>query len=149
MRDVNKWIITGAAIALIAGCSGGESESDSDSSAANEQPGAAADAQLADLTGDAAHGEQLFGQCAACHTLDPGVSRVGPSLNGVVGRDAGSLSGFAYSPAMRASGISWTRETLFDFLANPQAMVAGNRMSFPGLRDPQDRADLIAYLETQ
>ena len=97
--------------------------------------------------GDAARGEQKFIECGACHSLKAGVTIVGPSLAGVFGRKAGSLTDFRYSPAMRRSGITWTAQTLDTFIADPQKMVPGNRMAYAGLTDAADRADLISYLQ--
>lgn len=97
--------------------------------------------------GDAARGEQRFRECAACHSVEPGVNNVGPSLAGLFGRHAGSLPDFRYSPAMRKSGITWTPQTLDAFIADPQQRVPANRMPYGGLPDPAARADLIAYLE--
>jgi len=106
-----------------------------------------AEVALADLTGDAAAGKTVFTKCMACHSIEQGRNRVGPHLHDVVGRDAGSVEDFNYSDANRNSGITWSREILFDYLVAPQQYVPGTRMAFPGLKDPQDRADLIAYLE--
>jgi cytochrome c len=96
--------------------------------------------------GDAARGEVRFQECAACHKLDAGVNGLGPSLHGIFERKAGELSDFRYSPALKRSGIVWSPQTLEAYLADPQAMVPGNRMPYAGMADPGDRADLIAYL---
>jgi cytochrome c len=96
--------------------------------------------------GDSTRGEQRFTDCAACHAPQPGVANVGPSLQGVFGRKAGTLADFRYSPALRRSGITWTPETLDTFLADPQKSVPNNRMPYAGMPDAADRADLIAYL---
>ncbi|GGI76593.1 hypothetical protein GCM10007973_11870 [Polymorphobacter multimanifer] len=104
---------------------------------------------FASLTGDAANGEKVFGQCRACHVTDPGVNRVGPSLHGVIGRTAGSIEGFKYSPANKNSGLVWSEEQLFTYLEAPQKTIPGTYMAFAGLKKPQDRADVIAYLKTQ
>ncbi|MCR6631083.1 MAG: cytochrome c family protein [Magnetospirillum sp.] len=104
---------------------------------------------LAQAAGDAAAGEKVFNQCKACHTVQAGQNRVGPSLHGVVGRKAGSVEGFNYSPAMKNSGITWTAETLDKYLAEPKTVVVGNKMAFAGLKKPEDRANVIAYLEQQ
>jgi cytochrome c len=96
---------------------------------------------------DVAKGETVFKKCAACHKLD-GSNAVGPHLNGVVGRPVASAEGFSYSDAMAAHGGDWTPETIFAFLASPKKDIPGTKMSFAGLPKPQDRADLIAYLET-
>ena len=96
--------------------------------------------------GDAARGEKRFEECATCHTIERGVNNVGPSLHGVVGRKAGEIADFRYSPAMKRSGITWTAQTLDMFIADPQKEVPGNRMPFAGMPDAGERADLIAYL---
>jgi len=97
--------------------------------------------------GDAARGEKRFEECATCHSTERGVNNVGPSLFGVLGRKAGEIADFRYSPAMRTSGITWTAQTLDKFVADPQQEVPGNRMPFAGMPDAGDRADLIAYLQ--
>lgn len=100
---------------------------------------------------DVAAGEKDFGKCRACHKLD-GSDGQGPHLNGVVGRPVASISGFGYSPAMTehaAAAPEWTPEALQEFLTNPKGVVPGTKMVFAGLKDPQDRADLIAYLQSQ
>ena len=97
--------------------------------------------------GDAARGEQKFVECAACHSVEPGVSNVGPTLAGIFGRKAGALAEFRYSAAMRKSGITWTSQTLDEYLADPQKRIPANRMPYAGLTDAAARADLIAYLE--
>ena len=100
--------------------------------------------------GDPEAGAKVFGKCRACHAVEPGVNRVGPTLHGVVGREVASAPGFDYSPAMRAwaGGKTWTPELLDAFLADPRHTVIGTTMVFAGVRDPQDRADLLAYLES-
>jgi cytochrome c len=97
--------------------------------------------------GDPARGEKRFEECATCHTVERGVNNVGPSLNGVIGRKAGEIADFRYSPAMKKSGLTWTPQTLDTFIADPQKEVPGNRMPFAGMPDAADRADLIAYLQ--
>ena len=104
---------------------------------------------LASLTGDAAKGEKVFGQCKTCHVAEKGVNRVGPSLWGVVGRPAGSIANFKYSPANKNSGLTWSEDQLFTYLEAPQKVVKGTYMAFAGLKKPQDRADVIAYLKTK
>jgi cytochrome c2 len=100
----------------------------------------------AQADGDPARGEQRFVDCAACHAPQPGIANVGPSLQGVFGRKAGTLADFRYSPALKRSGITWTPETLDIFLADPQKTVPNNRMPYAGMPDAADRADLIAFL---
>jgi cytochrome c len=104
-------------------------------------------AGVARADGDAARGEAKFQDCAACHKLEAGANNVGPSLQGVFTRKAGELADFRYSPAIKRSGIAWTPETLDKFIADPQAMVPGNRMPYAGMASASDRADLIAYLQ--
>ncbi len=96
---------------------------------------------------DAAAGGMAFQQCADCHS--PGNSDgVGPGLKGVFGRRAGSKDGFIYSPALAKSTVFWDALTLDNFLADPQKAQPGTSMNFPGVTDPKERADLIAYLKT-
>jgi cytochrome c len=90
--------------------------------------------------GDAEAGAQVFQTCAACHTLEQGVHRTGPSLAGVFGRKAGAAEGFhRYSEALRSADLVWREDTLNGFLANPQAFLPGNRMTFRGIDDAQAR----------
>jgi cytochrome c len=97
--------------------------------------------------GDAAAGKIVFNQCAACHTVEPNAApKMGPHLNGLFGRAAGSVPGFAYSPAMTSSGIVWDETAFRQFIHNPQAYVPGTRMPFPGLRNDTQIDNLIAYL---
>lgn len=93
---------------------------------------------------DAARGEQLYARCAACHAL--AYDRVGPRHCGLLGRRAGSVPGFDYSAAMKKSGIVWTANALDRFLAAPLEVVPGTTMTYAGVADPKERADLIAYL---
>ncbi len=94
---------------------------------------------------DAAHGKALFATCGECH-LDP-LGEKAPSLDGVVGRKAGSTD-FAYSSAMKSSGITWTPDRLQAFLQNPTAVVPGTKMGFGGTDSASDAADIVAYLQT-
>lgn len=103
----------------------------------------------ASLTGDATKGEQVFAVCKTCHVAEAGVNRVGPSLWGVVGRKAGTIANFKYSPANKNSGLVWTEDQLFTYLEAPQKVVKGTYMAYAGLKPAQDRADLIAYLKTK
>ena len=93
---------------------------------------------------DAARGKQLYARCAACHALD--YDRVGPRHCGLIGRRAGSVPGFDYSPAMKRSKLVWTKENLDRFLADPVRTVPGTAMTYAGVADSKERADLIAYL---
>ena len=100
--------------------------------------------------GDAAAGEEVFKKCAGCHAIGEGAkNKVGPELNGVVGRKAGSVEGFNYSAAMKEAadkGLVWGPDTLNPFLTKPQDFLPGTKMAFPGLSNPDDVANVIAYL---
>jgi len=100
--------------------------------------------------GDVANGEKVFRKCAACHTVEAdGPARVGPNLHDVVGRVTGSFEGYAYSEVMTtmgAEGHVWTPEELDKYLENPRQFAPGTKMAFVGLRKPEERADVIAYL---
>ena len=99
------------------------------------------------LAGDPARGEAVFARCHACHR-DDGLEAIGPHLDGVVGRQKASVAGFAYSGALRAmGGEEWTPERLDEFLRNPRGYAPGTKMAFAGLRDAQDRVDVIAWLQ--
>lgn len=107
---------------------------------------------VGDELGDADRGETLFAKCKGCHEVGKGAkSRIGPHLNGLFGRTAGSIDGFRYSKAFDragAKGLEWHADTLAAFIANPKAIVPGTRMSFRGYDDATDQADLLAYLRT-
>jgi cytochrome c len=100
--------------------------------------------------GDLANGKHVFAQCAACHTATKGgPNMTGPNLYGVFGRKAGSLEGFSYSDDLKATGFTWDAPHIDTWITNPRAVAPGTRMSFPGLKDPKDRADVIAYLKAE
>ncbi len=97
---------------------------------------------------DASAGESVFGKCRACHKLEQGANAVGPYLHGVVGREIDTAEGYSnYSGALEQVGEVWTPENLFNYLENPREMAPGTTMSFAGLPDPEDRVNLIAYLD--
>jgi cytochrome c len=100
--------------------------------------------------GDANAGAVVFKKCATCHIVDSDTNKVGPSLNGVLGRKAGTHPDFAYSASMKAAGdggLVWDEATLRDYLHNPRVKVKGTKMAFVGLKDDQEITDLIAYLK--
>lgn len=98
--------------------------------------------------GDAHSGGELYRTCVACHSLEPGVHLTGPSLAGAFGREAGEAEGFnRYSPGLAAADFDWTADTLNAWLADPQAMISGTYMIFPGVEDDKARADLVAFLK--
>lgn len=174
MKTIALSAIAAVALAALAACSGSE-KSDSEPAAepvaetaaapateavaadtgAAPDPAAAVDAApaaatavaFADFTGDAANGAKVFMQCKTCHVIDEGQNRVGPSLHAIIGRTAGQIPGYSYSAANKNSGIVWTEEALFNYLEDPRKAIPGTKMYFPGLKKPQDRADVIAYLK--
>jgi cytochrome c len=109
-----------------------------------------ATAAAAQDLGDPDRGAELYQQCSGCHQIGSGAKdRIGPHLNGIFGRRAGSSDGYRYSDSMArmgADGLTWTLETLDAYVANPRALVSGTRMSYRGMKDAGDRADLLAYL---
>ena len=105
-------------------------------------------AAAARADGDPAKGEQTFKVCKTCHQIGEGAKNfVGPKLNGVVGRKAGTVEGYNYSDANKNSGLTWDEATLTKYLKNPREMVPGTKMAFPGLPKDEDIANVIAYLK--
>lgn len=96
---------------------------------------------------DAAKGKQIFTRCQACHSIEAGTNKVGPSLHGLVGRPSGSIEGFNYSDAMKNAHLTWDEATLDKYLSGPRALVPGTKMVFPGLPKEEDRLNVIAYLK--
>ncbi|CAA6668146.1 unnamed protein product [Spirodela intermedia] len=99
--------------------------------------------------GNAQAGEKIFRtKCAQCHSVDKGGGhKQGPNLNGLFGRQSGTTAGYSYSAANKNKGVIWEESTLYDYLLNPKKYIPGTKMVFPGLKKPQERADLIAYLK--
>lgn len=163
MKKVHILLSGPAVLGLIAisACSGGSEETPASGTETTSEVAAAPEApsadsidtldgtMLADFSGDATAGAAIFPQCRACHVRDAGVNRTGPSLHDIVGSEAGGIDGFTYSDANANSGITWTPEKLFQYLENPRRVTPGTRMAFRGLPDPQDRADLIAFLQSE
>jgi cytochrome c len=100
----------------------------------------------AQSVGDAQRGAQVFNQCKICHSLEAGKNMLGPSLHGLIGRKSGSVPGFAYSSAMKNSNVTWNDDTLSKYLSDPKAFIPGDKMAFPGVKDPNKLGDLLAYL---
>lgn len=99
--------------------------------------------------GDAIKGKTVFARCGVCHSVESaGPAKMGPNLYGVVGRRAGTLPGYKYSPAMAASGLKLDEATIGRFLAGPSQVVPGTKMMIPPVANPQDRANVIAYLKS-
>ncbi|HUN47676.1 MAG TPA: cytochrome c family protein [Stellaceae bacterium] len=111
---------------------------------------AAASVNLAHAAGDASAGEAVFKKnCMVCHTTEAGKNKLGPSLHGVVGRHSASISDYSYSDAMKKADKTWDPATLDTYLTNPRGLVPGTKMIFVGLKNEQDRENVIAYLESQ
>lgn len=101
--------------------------------------------------GDAVAGKKIFKKCKVCHFVDKPKKKIGPSLQGVIGRTAGTWGKYKYSKAMKAAGVGglvWTVDKLDEYLVKPKALVPGTKMAFPGLKKRQDRANVIAYIES-
>lgn len=101
----------------------------------------------ASADGDAKAGKKVFNKCKACHALEAGKSKIGPSLHGIIGRTAAGVVGFKYSDAMKSSGVVWTDEKLDAYLTKPKEFMPGNKMVFACLKKEKQRADVIAYLK--
>lgn len=114
--------------------------------------GLAAFATAAMADGDAAKGEKSFNKCKACHSAEDATNKVGPYLKGVVGRAVASAGGFNYSEAMKAFGATgavWDIANLNSYMENPKAFVAGNKMTFAGIKKEDERENIIAFLKTK
>ncbi|WP_343033347.1 cytochrome c family protein [Altericroceibacterium indicum] len=147
-------------IVLVA-CSGGESNdggsaapSSTDSEAGNT---VASQAPAPTETSDAAETSAVsavsgppkaFAQCSICHSTQPGKNMIGPSLTGIYGEKAGEVEGFRFSPAMLKSGLVWDDATLDAYLENPRKVVPGTRMSYAGMKNPEMRKEVIAYIKS-
>ena len=97
--------------------------------------------------GDPSKGKKVFKKCKACHSLNPGKKKVGPSLHGVIGNKAGKMKGFKYSKAMKKAEITWDDASLDSYLTKPRKFLKGTRMSFAGLKKKKDRDNVIAYIK--
>ncbi len=97
---------------------------------------------------DPAAGEEVFKKCRVCHQVgETAKNAVGPKLNGLFGRQAGSVEGFNYSPANKGSGITWTEDNFKKYIADPKGFMPGNKMAFAGVKDEKDINDLVAFLK--
>jgi cytochrome c len=97
---------------------------------------------------DAAAGEKVFAVCKACHQIgETAKNAVGPVLNGVIGRKAGTYPGYSYSDANKNSGLTWDEATFRDYIKDPRAKIPGTKMIYPGLKDEQKTTDLLAFLQ--
>lgn len=148
MKEAGAGAAMFAALILLGGCGDSGTESTAIADGAGSSGLAPEPVSYASLTGDAKAGERSFLQCKICHTIQPDQNRIGPSLHAIIGRKAASVPGFAYSPAMKNSGITWSEEELFRFIGDTRGTVPGTKMAFAGMRNAQTRADMIAYLKT-
>lgn len=136
--------VLGAALALSA-CGGGQNE---EQGGQTEQAAAPqAEPEAAGAPADAP--PAAFAQCRSCHSVEPGRNMIGPSLHGIVGQPAANVSGYAYSNALKASGLTWDAATLDAWLASPAKLVPGNKMIFAGQTNPAKRKEIIDYLAAQ
>lgn len=122
-------------------------ETGADESTADASTEAGPDFATVLASADAAKGEKVFGKCKACHKIDSGDS-TGPHLNGVVGRAIASVAGFGYSDALKAVGGNWDPEQMNKWLTSPKGFAPGTKMSFAGIPKVEDRANLVAYLQS-
>lgn len=158
---IHGWLAISAAF-LISAC--GQSDSSPQQPATPAAPTPAPQAGLSDedraallaalpapySEADPDNGRRVFARCRSCHTLpEGGANLTGPNLWAVFGRRAGSLEGYNYSPALRDADFTWTAEQLDEWLTNPRSFLPGNKMAFAGVRDEQDRRDLIAWLKIE
>ncbi len=154
-------VLFGAA-SLLAAC-GKPASSGGDQPAAPAEPASAPAAPLTDAqkkaalaelpaayqTADLDDGQARFALCKSCHTaIEGGGDMTGPNLYGVFGRKAGTKAGFAYSDALKASGITWDADKLNAWITSPKTLVPGTKMTYVGMDDAQGRTNLIAYLKT-
>ena len=108
----------------------------------------AVEAQTLAAEGNPPRGQRVFGACAACHSLQPGQNMTGPSLADLWSRKAGSVASFSrYSSALKSADIEWNDKTLNEWIKDPQHLVPGNEMTFAGIKDDQQRADLLSFLK--
>lgn len=150
MKRLSPAIACTIALLALGACSKPQPETGKAEEAASpesESAEAEESADYDDLKGDVAAGAMAFAQCKVCHAMEEGKTGIGPSLHKAIGRTAGSIAGYAYSPAMKSSGITWTEDKIFAYLEKPQAIVPGTKMSFAGYSDAQKRADVIAWIK--
>lgn len=160
---MRRLVVTSVALSLaavLAGCGKSSTQSQEQSAAQSSAPEQAAPALTPEEakkvqatlpapydTADLANGEARFAMCASCHSIAPGgPNMTGPHLHGVVGRKAGAVADYNYSDAIKNAGFSWDAAHLDKWITNPREDLPGTKMSFVGMKDPKDRADVIAYL---
>lgn len=146
MTSLFKTTLLSAAVCTLAACgnAGNDTPSPSESTPVSTPGTAPAPVQTVD------RGKLLFKKCRVCHSLEEGGKhKVGPNLYGIIGATAGEKPGFNYSKTMKASEVIWTKENLNAYIERPSKFMPGNTMAFVGIRRPEDRDLLIAYLEKE
>lgn len=150
-----RWVVIAAAAVFLTACGGGNPSDSADVVEHNDESASPTAQPRIDLSAlpspynsaDYDTGRRLFRRCASCHTVTPeGGHRVGPNLHGMFGETVGVAEGFDYSTALEDADFIWTPEQLDAWLDNPREFLPGNRMSFVGLRNEEDRINVIAYL---
>jgi cytochrome c len=161
MRFEASVVVMACAAAMLTACTKSPEQQAADRAAAPAAAPAPAptDAEKAALlaslpapynTADIENGQRLFARCRSCHTItEGGPNMTGPNLHGVFGRQAGTVAKFNYSQPVKDAGFVWDAEHLDKWLADPRGFLPGNRMSFLGLKEARERADLIAYLKVE
>lgn len=150
---MNNRLLVALFLSLFISACAQDSDAPAEAAAAAEAAVAKAEEMAAvaagELTGDPTKGKRFYIFCQACHTLNAGgMNKVGPNLHGIVGAPAAQVEGFVYSEALSNSGITWDEEMLDKWITRPAEAVPGTTMVFAGISDPQQRADLIAYLKS-
>ncbi len=152
---MNRHVFAIAAGCLLASCGGGGSSEPAAVASQGDAPSSAMPADgpaaMPASQSPAAPTNQpppAFAMCTSCHSVTPGENRIGPSLAGVFGRAAGAGAGYAYSEAMKGSGLTWDEAALDKYLTNPRTDIPGNKMTFAGIADPARRKAVIDYLKT-
>lgn len=155
MRSLIRFAIVTSAAVVLAACGNQEPQGDAapDALAATAEPTASSSAPPqvnpeASSVEDANAPPAAFAQCQSCHSPEPGKNGIGPSLAGIFGEKAAEVPGYDFSSAMQESGLTWDQATLDRYLAAPQHVVPGTKMTFPGLKDDTKRAAVIDYLKS-
>ena len=148
MSELRVAFAAGAALLLAAGAAAAAPAAPAAKGPPGTIPLEIKDEKGAAVFGNPTTGKAVFATCGTCHSIVAGQNKVGPSLHGIINRHASSIANFRYSPANKKSNIVWSEQNLYTYLANPQKMVPGTYMTFTGYKEPQKRADVIAYLQT-
>ena len=146
---MRRYLVLGTALLAIAACGPAAEESDDPGATPTPTPTNVSTATAPPPPADVAQSPPpAFGQCTTCHRVEPGGRGIGPSLAGVFGAEAAHVGDYAYSAAMRQSGLTWDEPTLHAYLEAPMKVVPGTKMAFAGVKDPAKRQAIIDYLKT-